>query len=83
MVLDAVVGVDDRGNSSLGVRGVGLVERSFGYEQDAAILGSLKGGPQASDARTDDQDVGENLAESGGVKGDQIATKFGLMCHLI
>jgi hypothetical protein len=60
--LERVVLPQNRGDSALGVPRVALVDVAFADDDDIAVIGGFERGPQAGDARPDDDAVGEELA---------------------
>ena len=70
MVFDPVLAAQHRRDAALCVPGVALVQRPLADQRDIPLSGRFDRGPQARDARSDDQAVRKQLLSRTGVDGN-------------
>jgi len=68
-------------DSSLGIVRVGLGELFFGNQEGVCVFCGLDGGPEACNATTDNQNVGEEVWDAIDVEAGQVTSSVVLACH--
>ncbi len=72
MGVDRVCVAEDGGDSALCPGCVGLIEWSFGEDDDLAVVSGRGGGTESGDASSYDEGIGENLGQKSRAERDQI-----------
>ncbi len=75
VVVEAILGVEDSRDPTLGVLAVALTHFILGHDQDAIALGDAQRRAEARDPSADDQYVGEMVRQFPGIEPHKVAAR--------